>query len=107
VVEMIKTVYMREYDIDGSEIYGEFKAIPLKNRAVVVFEEEGMVIKRLKEGSDDLDFTYSLFFAHFFLVGDPCKTVDIEKVSKMSAIEFFEYLITLREARINVHPDNY
>jgi hypothetical protein len=97
---MIKTVYLREYDNDGSVIYGEFQAIPLKNRAVVVFEEEGMVIKRLKEGTDDLDFTYSLFFAHFFLIGEPCATIDIEKVSTMSAIEFFEYLVTLREARI-------
>lgn len=97
---MIETVYMREHDNDGSEIYGEFQAIPLKNRAVVVFEEEGMVIFRLKDGCNDLDFSDSLFFAHFFQIGDPCKTVDIERVSKMSVIEFFEYLVTLREARI-------
>jgi hypothetical protein len=100
VVAMIQNVYLREQDIDGSEIFESYQAIQLKNRAVVVFEEEGMVIKRLKEGSNDLDFSHSLFFAHFFLIGDPCKTVDIERVSKMSAIEFFEYLVTLREARI-------
>jgi (p)ppGpp synthase/HD superfamily hydrolase len=97
---MVETVYLREQDNDGSEIYGSYQAIMLKNRAVVVFEDEGMSIHRLKEGSNDIDFSYSLFFAHFFLVGDPCKTVDVEKVSKMSAIEFFEYLVSLREARI-------
>jgi hypothetical protein len=97
---MIETVYLREQDNDGSEIFGSYQAIMLKNRAAVVFEEEGMTIFRLKDGTNDLDFTYSLFFAHFFLVGDPCKTVDLEKVSKMSAVEFFEYLVTLREARI-------
>jgi hypothetical protein len=107
VVEMIQTVYLREQDLDGSEIFGSYQAIPLKNRAVVVFEEEGMSIHRLKEGSNDIDFSYSLFFAHFFLIGDPCKEVDIKRISEMSAVEFFEYLVTLREARINVHPDNY
>lgn len=98
---MIKEVYLREQDnVDGSEIFESYQAIPLKNRAVVVFEEEGMTIFRLKDGSNDLDFSDSLFFAHFFQIGDPCKTVDIERVSKMSAVEFFEYLVTLREARI-------
>jgi (p)ppGpp synthase/HD superfamily hydrolase len=100
VVEMIQTVYLREQDLDGSEIFGSYQAIQLKNRAVVVFEEEGMSIHRLKEGSNDIDFSYSLFFAHFFLIGDPCKEVDIKRISKMSAVEFFEYLVTLREARI-------
>jgi hypothetical protein len=100
VVAVIKEVYMREQDNDGSEIFGSYQAIPLKNGAVAVFEEEGMVIKRLKEGTKDLDFSDSLFFAHFFLIGDPGETIDIEKVSTMSVVEFFEYLVTLREARI-------
>lgn len=99
---MIKTVYLRERDNDGSEIFDSFQGIQLKNRAVVIFEEEGMTIQRLKEGSDDIDFSFSLFFAHFFLIGEPCKTLDLKKISKMSAIEFFEYLVTLREARINI-----
>lgn len=97
---MIKTVYLREKDNDGSEIFDSFQGLLLKNRAVVIFEEEGMTIHRLKEDSDDIDFSYSLFFAHFFLIGEPCKTMDLDKISKMSAVEFFEYLVTLREARI-------
>lgn len=97
---MIKTVYLREKDNDGSEIFDSFQGLLLKNRAVVIFEEEGMTIHRLKEDSDDIDFSFSLFFAHFFLIGEPCKAMDLEKISKMSAIEFFEYLVTLREARI-------
>jgi hypothetical protein len=97
---MIKTVYLREQDNDGSEIFGCCQAIQLKNRAVVVFDEEGMFIHRLKDGTDDMDFTDILVYAHLFKIGEPCKEVDIEKISKMSAIEFFEYLVDLREARI-------
>ncbi|NWQ40376.1 hypothetical protein MLOOGBEN_06645 [Bacillus sp. EB106-08-02-XG196] len=97
---MIETVYLREQDNDGSEIFGSYQAIMIKNRAVVTFDEEGMSIHRLKEGTDDIDFSFSLFFAHFFLVGDPSETIDIKKVSKMTVVEFFEYLVTLREARI-------
>jgi hypothetical protein len=101
VVELIRTVYLREQDNDGSEIFESFPAIPLKNRAVAIFGEEGLVIKRLKEGTDDLDFSHSLFFSHFFLIGeDASKVIDIHKVSEMSVIEFFEYLVDLREARI-------
>jgi hypothetical protein len=97
---MVKTVYLREQDNNGSEIFESYQAIPLKNRAVVVFDEEGMYIHRLKPGTDDMDFSDILVYAHLYKIGEPCKEVDIEKISKMSAIEFFEYLVTLREARV-------
>jgi hypothetical protein len=100
VVVVIQTVYLREQDNDGSEIFETYQALQLKNRAVVVFEDEGMSIHRLKEDTDDIDFSHSLFYAHFFLIGDPCKTVDLQRISNMSVVEFFEYLVTLREGRI-------
>ncbi|MBT2653904.1 hypothetical protein J7E81_01415 [Bacillus sp. ISL-18] len=94
---MIQEVYLREQQLYGSEVFESYQAIRLNNNAVVIFDEEGMSILRLKEGSDNIDINNSLFFAHFFKVGDP-RMIDVKKVSKMSAIEFFEYLGTLREA---------
>ena len=96
----VQNIYLNERDNDGSPITGCYKAVMLKNRHYLLFTEEGMEIGRLRRYSKEIDMQESLtFFAHFFLVGNPEETIDVEKVANMTLIEFCEYLITLRKRK--------
>lgn len=95
---MIKEVYFRARDLDGTLITQSYQGIVLGEEKVLIFTEEGLEVRRFRK-SGEFDITESLFFAHLFLIGDPDKTIDVKAVQNMSVVEFFNYLASLKGKR--------